>query len=118
MSSSQKIPIHHEDTGELLGFVFRDSVGWDAQTIFGYSITHTDDQASAEKLVREKGLSFLMGIWQYLDQDDNQWHTCILKEVYEHKVTVIRTTAMGYQDPDDYKTVVINAPTETNLIKT
>ena len=35
--------------------------------------------AAAEVAVRERGLSFLMGVWQYLDKDDRDWHTCIIK---------------------------------------
>lgn len=117
MSIHKKIAIKREDDGELLGFIFQDSAGWDAQTIFGYSIARVEDRASAENIVRERGLSFLMGIWEYLDKEDQKWHVCILKEVYENKVTVIRTTPMGYQDPDDYKMVTIRNPSEVNLVK-
>lgn len=115
--SHQKIPIHREDDGELLGFVVQAASGWDAQTIFGYSIERKHDKEAAEAVVREQGLAFLMGVWQYLDVDDREWHPCVIKEAYEHQVTVIRTNYMGYQDPDDYKFVTITDPSETNLIK-
>lgn len=117
MVTHKKRAIKREDDGELLGFVAQDATSWDAQTIFGYSITRTEDEAAAEKVVREQGLSFLMGTWEYLDSEDHKWHVCILKEAYENRVTVIRTTAMGYQDPDDYKMVTIRNPSEVNLIK-
>lgn len=117
MSSLQKIPIHREDDGELLGMIVQDSAGWQAQTIFGYTLARTDKQNEAEMVVREQGLSSLMGTWQYFDVDDGQWYPCILKEANEHKVTVIRTNYMGYQDPDDYKLVTINDPDETKLVK-
>jgi hypothetical protein len=116
-NTAQKTPIHREDDGELLGFVVQDSSSWQAQTIFGYLIERTTNKVAAEAVVRERGLAFLMGVWHYLDKDDDDWHACVLKEAYEHQVTVLRTTAMGYQDPDDYKIVTINDPSETNLVK-
>lgn len=117
MNEPQKVRVTREDDGELLGFVVHDGTSWEAQTIFGYVIERTTDRATAERIVREQGLGYLMGVWQYFDRDDQQWHSCILKEAYEHRVTVIRTTPMGYQDPDDYKIVAIDNPTDTNLIK-
>ncbi len=117
MDTTQNIPIRREGDSELLGFVVGGTTSWEAQTLFGYLIERTTDQRSAEKIVREQGLSYLMGVWQYFDKDDQDWFPCILKEAYEHQVTVIRTTAMGYQDPDDYKIVTIDKPTEVNLIK-
>jgi hypothetical protein len=59
----QKIPIHREDDGELLGFVMQDAAGWNAQTIFGYSILRTTDKKTAEDTLRAKGLDFLTGLW-------------------------------------------------------
>jgi len=114
----QKIPIHREDDGEFLGFIAQDAAGWDAQTIFGYSILRTTNKATAEDTVRAKGLGFLTGLWQYFDKDDQDWHSCVLKESHEHQVTVIRTNYMGYRDPDDFKIVTIDNPDETKLIKT
>lgn len=115
--SNQKIPINREDDGELLGFIVQDSAGWEAQTIFGYPIAHTDDKESADQVVRSQGLHSLTGLWQYYDKDDKAWHPCIIKEAFAHKVIVIRTNVMGYQDPDDYKIVTIEKPSETNFIK-
>lgn len=117
MTQNDKIPIMREDDGELLGFVARDGASWDAQTVFGYSIERTTDNQSAERIVRQSGLGFLTGLWQYFDRDDQDWHPCILKEAGEHQVTVIRTTPLGYQDPDDYKIVTISNPDETTLVK-
>ena len=117
MNNAQKIPINREGDGEPLGFIVKNSVGWEAQTIFGYPIAHTDDQESADQVVRSQGLYSLTGLWQYFDKDDNAWHPCIIKEAFENKVVVIRSTALGYQDPDDYKIVTISKPSETNLIK-
>ena len=117
MTNAQKTPIHREDDGELLGFTAYDGVSWQAQTIFGYAIARTENERAAQTILHERGLSFLMGIWQYFDKDDQDWHACVIKEAYEHQVIVIRTNALGYQDPDDYKRVVIEEPTETNLVK-
>jgi len=117
VNNNQKIPVNREDDGELLGFIAQDTLGWEAQTIFSYPIARSDDKEAAKTTVRAQGLSFLMGVWEYFDEDDRKWHACILKEAYEHRVVVIRTTVMGYQDPDDFKTVIIKNPSETNLIK-
>jgi hypothetical protein len=117
VSTIKKIPIRREDDGELLGFISQDNAGWDALTIFSYSIARVDSKEAAERIVREQGLSYLMGVWEYLDNEDHKWHACILKEAYDNRVVVIRTNAMGYQDPDDYKMVTIKNPSEVNLTK-
>ena len=114
---TQREPLYREDDNELLGFVTKDSTGWRAETIFGYLIDRTLDRQAAVNVLQEKGLTYLTGVWQYFDEDDQEWHPCILKEVYEHQVTVIRTNAMGYQDPDDYKIVSITKVDETRLVK-
>lgn len=115
--NNQKIPINREDDGELLGFILEDGAGWEAQTIFGYPIAHTDDKESADQVIRSQGLLSLTGLWHYFDKDDKVWYPCIIKEAFENKVIVIRTNALGYQDQDDYKIVTIEKPSETNLIK-
>lgn len=112
-----KIRIIREDDGELLGFIEQSFAGWSAQTIFGYVFARSDSKESVEEAVRSQGLTMLQGLWQYFDKKDRNWHPCILKEVYETRVVVIRTNEMGYQDPDTYKIVTINNPTETNLVK-
>jgi len=117
MTSVEKTPLYRSDDKELLGYIVNDGAGWQAQTIFGYTIERTLTRRAAENTLRERGLSFLMGVWQYYDTDDKDWFPCILKEAHETRVTVIRTNVMGYQDPDDYKFVVIQKPTETRLIK-
>lgn len=117
MNSATKIAIHREDDNELLGYIVHDAFGWEAQTIFGYEIARADSQDATAKIIRERGLGFLMGVWQYFDEDDKAWHSCVLKEVYERRVIVQRTNTMGYIDPDDYKIVTLKEPTEVNLIK-
>lgn len=112
-----KKPIIREDDGELLGFTEKGSAGWTAQTIFGYVFARSDNETAVEEAVRSQGLLVLQGLWQYFDKKDHAWHPCILKEVFETRVVVIRTNEMGYQDPDTYKLVTITAPNETNLIK-
>ncbi len=115
--SMSKIPINREDDGELLGYVTQETSGWSAQTMFGYVFARADSQAAVEEAVRSQGLQILQGVWQYYDKDDSAWYPCILKEAYPGRVTVIRTNAMGYQDPDDYKQVTITNPDETKLAK-
>jgi len=117
MKELVKEPLYREDDDELIGFVAQDTTGWQAQTLFGYIIARTEDRVAAERIVNEQGLSFLMGVWNYLDADDRDWHPCVIKEANQHKVTVIRTNEMGYQDPDDYKIAILKAPFDEVLIK-
>lgn len=117
MNEKQTYAVTREDDNELLGFVAQDGAGWQARTMFNYPIERTDNKHEAERIVREKGLAFLTGLWRYFDEDDEVWYPCILKEAHEHQVTVVRTTPFGYQDPDDYKVVRIKNPSEINLVK-
>ena len=110
-------PFHRDDDNELLGFIVDDGNSWQALTIFHYQIARTLTRKEAENILLEKGLTYLMGTWQYFDKDDRDWFPCVIKEAYEHKVIVNRTNELGYQDPDDYKQVLIEAPTENDLIK-
>lgn len=112
-----KIPIIRQDDAELLGFIDQDSAGWTAQTLFGYVFARDDNKESVEQAVRAQGLTILQGVWHYYDKDEKAWFSCVLKEAFENRVIVIRTNAMGYQDPDDYKVVTLVHPTETNLVK-
>lgn len=110
-------PIYREDDHEHLGYVLRDDVGWQAQTIFGYTITRTETEKEAEQVVRERGLAFLTGMWQYFDKDDKDWFPCVIKEANPTRVIVIRTNVLGYQDPDEYKIVTLMKPTDEVLMK-
>ena len=102
-----KIPILRQDDGELLGYIEQDGTSWTAQTMFGYIFARSVERQEVEDVVRSQGLVILQGVWQYFDRDDKVWYPCILKEAYDGSVKVIRTNAMGYQDPDDYKLVTI-----------
>lgn len=112
-----KHPIYREDDDELLGYVTQDETSWLAQTFFEYTITRTETREAAEAILHNTGLSYLLGTWQYFDKEERDWFPCIIKEAHKNKVTVIRTNAMGYQDPDDYKLVTIQHPDENSLIK-
>lgn len=112
-----KTPIIRQDDGELLGYVAQEVGAWSAQTIFGYVFARSDNRESVEEAVRSQGLNILQGLWQYYDKQDKAWFPCVLKEVFPDRVIVIRTSAMGYQDPDDYKLVSISNPGETDLVK-
>ena len=109
------LPIHHEDTNELLGYVLQESSGWSARTVFGYVMSRTVTKRDAEAIVRDKGLRVLSGVWRYFDTDEYEWFPCKLKEVYENRVIAIRTNELGFEDGDDYKRVIIKMPNETNL---
>lgn len=117
MTNISKTAIYRKDDDEFLGYVTKDATSWLAQTIFGATIERTASRESAEAVVRERGLGFLMGIWQYFDKADRAWYPCVIQEANEHRVTVIRTNAMGYQEPDTYKKVTLLNPTENTLIK-
>ena len=117
MRSNIKIPCFREDDNELLGFLVDDGSSWQALTIFGYQISRTETRKDAETILKDKGLEFLKGVWQYYDKDDKDWFPCVIKKAYEQRVIVNRTTTLGYQDPEDYKQVVIERPTENDLNK-
>ncbi len=117
MTHDSKTALYRPDDNEFLGYVVEDSTGWQAQTIFGYLVERTLTRQEAEAVLRERGLTFLKGIWQYYDKDDGDWFPCVIKDANKHRVTVIRTNRMGSQNPDDYKLVVLNDPTENVLIK-
>lgn len=108
---------YREDDGELLGRIARDKTSWLVQTIFGYTIARTDSREEAERILLERGLSSLLGTWQYLDPDEKEWFPCIIQEAYEKKVVIARTNEYGIQDPDTYKHVILLNPSEDNLMK-
>lgn len=116
--ADSKHSVNDQDDNELLGFVVRDSVGWQAQTVFGYPISRASSQEEVRAVVHERGRSFLRGVWQYFDEDDGSWYPCIIKGATETQVTVTRTNALGFQEIDDSKLVVIRYPSELNLQKT
>lgn len=115
MNKMLKIPILRSDDGELLGYVTQEPNGWSARTIFGYVLARTDNQPSAESVVRSEGLLVLKGLWRYFDADDRDWFPCVLKDIQEGRVTVVRTNELGYEDPEHYKQVILKNPTETVL---
>lgn len=114
---SHKRPVNDKDDNELLGFVARDTVGWIALSVFGYPMTRVGDEFAAEVAVREQGRDFLKGVWQYYDEEDGAWYPCVIKGAHETQVTVIRTNAMGYQEPEISKVIVIKNPSELTLQK-
>lgn len=117
MTDSSRIPFQLDEDSSILGYVARDTTGWIAQTVFGYTIARTPDQHAAEKVLIDRGKTYLEGVWQYLDKDDRNWYPCVIQEAHEHKVVVIRTNEIGYQTPEDYKHVTILNPTDEVLIK-
>jgi hypothetical protein len=112
-----KTAIHRFDDDEFLGYIDTVNGIWQAQTIFGYPIARVETKKDAEAVLREQGLGFLKGTWQYYDRDEHDWFPCIVKDASEQRVTIIRTNALGYQDPDVYKLVVLKSPDENMLIK-
>ena len=117
MNPTSRIPIIHQDTGDLLGYVSAAQTGWLATTIFGYTIARTSTEQEAEKVVRSEGQRFLQGQWRYFDSDEYDWYPCVIKEAYESRVTVIRTNELGYQDAKHYKLFVVQSPSEETLMK-
>lgn len=117
MTNNTKTPLYRDDDNKFLGYVASSGTSWQALTIFGTQIELTTSRKDAERILKEKGLPYLMGVWQYYDSDDHDWYPCIIKEAYENKVIVNRTTSLGYQDPDDYKQIIIEFPSENNLSK-
>lgn len=111
------LPVLHPDTENLLGYVSEDTSSWQALTVFGYQIARTETKQAAQEILLKEGVSFLQGTWQYYDKDDKNWFPCVIKEALENKVIVNRSTELGYLDPDDFKQVIIENPTENDLIK-
>jgi hypothetical protein len=112
-----KTPIYSEDDDSFLGFIIHDGSTWQAVTIFGYLISRSISLADAEEVLKEQGPTYLKGIWQYYDKDDHDWFPCVIKQAFEQRVIVNRTNNLGFQDPDDYKQVLIEDPTENDLVK-
>lgn len=117
MVKYSKTPIHSIDGDSFIGYVVDDGATWQATTIFGYLISRATSRKAAEDKLQDVGLTYLKGVWQYYDQDDKEWFDCVIKQAFEQRVIVNRTNALGYQDPEDYKQVVIENPTENDLIK-
>ncbi len=112
-----KIAVLHEESEEFLGWILKDTTSWVAQTIFGYTIARVETEHDAKKVLDEKGLHYLKGVWQYHDTSDNDWFSCVITNATEHKVTVIRTNELGLQVPEVYKMVTLLSPTENDLVK-
>ncbi|MBH1980853.1 hypothetical protein I8H83_01405 [Candidatus Saccharibacteria bacterium] len=118
MVSARKTRVRDIDSGESLGFVVHDGASWEAQTIFGYEISRVTTKKEAEEVLRCEGLGYSRGVWQYYDKSDDAWYSCVLREIHENRVVVIRTNALGYEESALYRRVVIDHPTEVNLVKT
>jgi len=117
MPLKEKEPFFREDDNELLGFIAHDGTSYQALTIFGAQISRSATRRDAETILKQSGPTYLSGIWHYYDTDDKDWFPCVIKQAFEHKVIVNRTNQLGYQDPDDYKQVVLEDPTENELVK-
>jgi hypothetical protein len=114
---NSKLPIYSEDDDSFLGFVIDEKTSWRVVTIFDYLISRAATQKEAEATLQDLGPNYLKGMWHYYDKDDKEWFPCVIKKAFEQRVIVNRTNNLGYQDPDDYKQVVIENPTENDLIK-
>lgn len=112
-----KTAIYEKENKTFLGYVVKDSHSWLAQTIFGYSIERCESSEAAERVLHAQGRTYLKGTWQYFDADDRDWYPCVIKDANEQRVTVVRTNALGFQTPEDYKLVILNHPNDTVLIK-
>jgi len=117
MIKNNKSPFYDEDTNEFLGFIVDDGTTFELQTIFGYLIARTTTRKEAERTLYQVGSTYLKGLWQYYDKDDKEWFPCVIKKAYEHQVIVNRTNALGFQDKDDAKQVILDDPTDSDLVK-
>lgn len=117
MDKDKSIAVYREYDQELLGYLVDSGGHWQAQTIFGATIKRCESRRQAEDVLHDQGLGYMRGVWQYRDPDDGDWHPCVLKEAYKDRVVVVRTNDMGYQDPEDYKIVILRDPSEDVLVK-
>lgn len=85
--------------------------------MFGYVIDRTINQVAAEHIVRESGSEILKGTWRYYDENEHDWFPCVLKEIYENRVVVIRTNELGFQEQESYKLATLKDPDDTKLQK-
>ena len=118
MIKNNKTPFYDEDTNEFLGFIVDDGTSFQLQTIFGYLIARVNTRKDAQRMLYQVGTTYLKGVWQYYDKDDKDWFYCVIKKAYEHEVIVNRTNALGFQDEDNSKQVIIEDPTDSDLVKT
>lgn len=109
--------LYDDETHEFLGYLVNDNGSWSAQTVFGYTIERTASKEAAEHIIREQGLVYLKGVWQYFDKDEDNWFSCTISGATEHQVTVIRTNELGYQVPELYKMSILKDPDENTLVK-
>lgn len=105
----------YDEDDNQLGIISQESSGWAARTVFGYIIARTTTKKDAEIVLNEQGISCLKGIWRYYDSDQQDWYACRLKEIYENRVTLVRTNELGFEDGAHYKRVTLKHPTEANL---
>lgn len=117
MINPHRSALYDPEDHALLGFTLEDTTGWQAQTIFGYTISRTATRSAAEDVLRQQGTAILKGVWQYFDEDDHQWYPCVIKDAKEHQVTVLRTNDMGYLNPETYKMYTIKEPSDSTLVK-
>lgn len=117
MIHPNRTPLYREEDHYLLGFILYDGTGWQAQTIFGYVIARTTSETEAHRVLHEQGEAIMQGVWQYFDDDDKQWHPCVIKDAKEHRVTVLRTNEMGYLEPDMHKMYIVKEPSDNTLVK-
>lgn len=110
-------PVYHHDSEELIGYIVDKGNSFEVLTFFEYKIGLAASHQDAERMLRGSGLSYLMGVWQYYDKEEQDWFPCVIKEAFPQKVIVNRTNSFGYSDPDVFKQVIIEHPSEENLIK-
>jgi hypothetical protein len=118
MTNYATLPVLHQDSGEIIGYVRQDKSGWSGSTVFKYVLGRADTMEDAMRIVTEHAYRSGTATWQYFDTDDNAWHSCIMKEVYEDRVVVLRTNDMGYHSHALYKIITIENPDDTKLILT
>jgi hypothetical protein len=116
MNDVPKILVSHPESSEILGYVLKESSGWSARTIFGYVLFRAVSEEDARRAVIDKAAGLLAGMWLYFDEADNDWHPCVIKEMYEDRVVVLRTTELGFHSQQTYKIISLHNPDETKLI--
>ncbi|WP_219417292.1 hypothetical protein [Pseudonocardia nigra] len=83
-----RIEVHRDEDGELLGFVEPAADGrWRALTVFGAELAVAEDRDGAVTEVESAGLGVLNERWWYRDGDE--WVPAVIQEARPGQVTAV-----------------------------
>ncbi|HKX72755.1 MAG TPA: hypothetical protein VJM32_01940 [Candidatus Saccharimonadales bacterium] len=105
-------PVYRQDDSELLGHIRHNNDQWEALTVFGVAFATFDTEKDATQAVMTRGLSSLMGQWEFLEDDTTDWEPCVITEA---SPKYVRIAKMHGPYPDTSKTYLIQDDIPTRL---